>query len=468
MEWFFRKVNTFNIIKINVGILMILVLSFNAISLFFHEAVSREAQIVFSIISTVILGFVFLVSHFGLARYSKNLKHIGEIAENVSKGSLSDRITNIDKTEEIGLTSWYINDMLDQLESFSREIDGSLKAASENKLSRQVQKLGLRGDFLAISNSINQTIEKIASAQERDHFVQNDLMAILEKFENFDYSESLTANSNQDEIKTLVSKINTLRDSLVKMTKESQKNALFLEEKSSVLNDAMINLVDGTKNEKENILSAKSIIDDIATNSKKTTEISEEMSKLANSTKSQAKGSQDLAQSTVTSMEEIKSATGSMNDSVEAIEQISFQTNILSLNAAVEAATAGEAGKGFAVVAGEVRNLASKSAEATEEIKKLVVQANEKSEMGRENSSIMIENFKKLYETIENTTQMVEQVAQASNKQMSQIDSLHDEITTINNIVQTNSDIADTTSRLGVDLKDISNVIMNDTKLRKF
>ncbi|MFW2308286.1 methyl-accepting chemotaxis protein, partial [Aliarcobacter butzleri] len=75
---------------------------------------------------------------------------------------------------------------------------------------------------------------------------------------------------------------------------------------------------------------------------------------------------------TPSAMNEIHKEVHAINEPITVIDQIAFQTDMLSLNAAVEAAPAGEAGKGFAVVAAGVRNLATRSADAAREIKEIV------------------------------------------------------------------------------------------------
>ncbi len=107
------------------------------------------------------------------------------------------------------------------------------------------------------------------------------------------------------------------------------------------------------------------------------------MSKLANTVVKSSNDGEKLANKTNIAMDEINTQVKAINESISIIDQIAFQTNILSLNAAVEAATAGEAGKGFAVVAQEVRNLANKSTEAAKKIKDLVELANQKANEGK-------------------------------------------------------------------------------------
>ena len=83
------------------------------------------------------------------------------------------------------------------------------------------------------------------------------------------------------------------------------------------------------------------------------------MTALSNEVTTSATQGEKLANQTNFAMDEINNQVNLINEAISVIDQIAFQTNILSLNVAVEAATAGEAGKGFAVVAAEVRNLAS-------------------------------------------------------------------------------------------------------------
>ena len=130
-------------------------------------------------------------------------------------------------------------------------------------------------------------------------------------------------------------------------------------------------------------------LDSMAKESKETANGSNEGLSL---TKNIVKDTENLNNQIVTENEIVNNLVQKSDDIAQAIvviDQIAFQTNILSLNAAVEAATAGEAGKGFAVVAQEVRNLASRSADAAKEIKDVVVSIQEETARMKSSSDIV-------------------------------------------------------------------------------
>ena len=116
-------------------------------------------------------------------------------------------------------------------------------------------------------------------------------------------------------------------------------------------------------------------------------------------------------------MEEINETSDQIANIIKTIEDISFQTNILSLNASIEAARAGEAGKGFAVVAGDVGQLAGKTAEAAKNTTALIKTSLAAVENGTVMANATAKMLDKIVKETEDTAQVIDQIAEASQEQ---------------------------------------------------
>ncbi len=116
-------------------------------------------------------------------------------------------------------------------------------------------------------------------------------------------------------------------------------------------------------------------------------------------------------------MAEISEHSDKVANIIKTISDIAFQTNLLALNAAVEAARAGEAGKGFAVVADEVRNLSQRSAQAARETEQLITSTLESVKKGSTITSRLTESFKGIKSGTSNVGHQLDQIANAANEQ---------------------------------------------------
>lgn len=124
---------------------------------------------------------------------------------------------------------------------------------------------------------------------------------------------------------------------------------------------------------------------------------------------------------------------------IKTIEEIAFQTNVLALNASVEAAHAGSAGKGFSVVADEVRSLANKSGEAAQNTSSLISQSVQDIKVGAESTDHAISAMQLINECIESIKMLMDEIASASVQQSEMITSVEKGIKEISRVVQTNS-----------------------------
>ncbi|BAK72838.1 MAG: methyl-accepting chemotaxis protein [Arcobacter sp.] len=233
-----------------------------------------------------------------------------------------------------------------------------------------------------------------------------------------------------------------------------------LNENTKILSGASNNLSTSSNQQAASLEETAAALEEITATIQANTQATTDMSKLAQNVTHSAKNGQELANLTAKSMDDINVEVSSINEAIEVIDQIAFQTNILSLNAAVEAATAGEAGKGFAVVAQEVRNLANRSAEAAREIKNIVELASKKAKEGKEISDNMINGYKELNENISNTIVTIDKVANASKEQERGIVQINDAINMLDQATQKNAQVADQISTMASNIALMSNSLV--------
>ncbi|AXX89732.1 chemotaxis protein [Arcobacter suis] len=296
----------------------------------------------------------------------------------------------------------------------------------------------------------------------------NSVLITLDSYAKYDFTKTTNSSNLQGELGFLVENVNKLGKEITSMLIENMKNGLTLENSSNVLLKN-VNILNTSSNEAATSLEeTAAALEEVTSNIRATTQNISEMANLANDVTLSAKNGEKLAYQTTGAMEDINNQVNAINEAISIIDQIAFQTNILSLNAAVEAATAGEAGKGFAVVAAEVRNLANRSAQAAQEIKKLVENAKEKANQGKDIATVMITGYEKLNENIIQTINLISDVRNGSKEQLTGIEQINDAVNLLDRQTQQNATIATQTKDIAILTDKIAKIVVKDANSKEF
>jgi methyl-accepting chemotaxis protein len=202
-------------------------------------------------------------------------------------------------------------------------------------------------------------------------------------------------------------------------------------------------LAQGTTEQAASIEELSSSIADIAETIKENAAIALKTSSLSNDIKDSAEKGNNQMNDMITAVGEINEASRNISKIIKTIDDIAFQTNILALNAAVEAARAGQHGKGFAVVAEEVRNLASKSAEAAKDTGDMIQNSMEKAELGTRIAGETARSLTYIVAGINESSLLIAEIAEASEKQSHGIVQINVGIDQVAQVVQQNSATAE-------------------------
>ena len=416
-----------------------------------------------------IIGFVFTYLTITLITNSlEKLKNgmVGFFAF-LNKESHKSSMIEISSNDEFGQMAQIINENISKIEISIKKDDEFVK-----DISRFVDELS-KGNMLAKiqkdSDTPNLKELKILLDKLQDyleHTIARDLNMLISVLESFK-REDFTARFPNPYAKVAII-INELGDVISNLLKQSLSIGLTLDAGSDKLLKN-VNILNTSSNQaaaslEETAAALEEITSTVVSNATNVVQ----MAKYSEQVSVSAKKGQELAKSTTIAMDDITNQVNAINEAISVIDQIAFQTNILSLNAAVEAATAGEAGKGFAVVAAEVRNLASRSAEAAKEIKAIVGDATEKANYGKSISYQMIAGYEELLENITKTTQTIEEIARASKEQEAGITQINDAVTGLDRQTQQNATIAGETKEIALETDTIAKEIVADAMKKEF
>ena len=294
------------------------------------------------------------------------------------------------------------------------------------------------------------------------------ILDVLEKYSSYNYLNKVSTNGLKEQLLALANGVNSLGDSVTSMLKENKSNGLTLEQSSNVLllNVDKLNL--SSNEAAASLEETAAALEEITSNIRNNTESIAKMSMLSNGVTKAVNEGQAMANQTTTAMDEINVQVNLVNEAIGVIDNIAFQTNILSLNAAVEAATAGEAGKGFAVVAQEVRNLATRSAEAAKEIKAIVERATVKANEGKNIATNMIDGYKNLNSNISSTMNLISDIENASKEQLLGIEQINDAVNQLDQQTQQNAMIASQSHDIALSTDEIAKLIVSDANQKEF
>jgi methyl-accepting chemotaxis protein len=310
------------------------------------------------------------------------------------------------------------------------------KAGSTGDLALSPADVDIIGKFAKVKDEIGQTIGNAASFVGHVTNISNELQTIA----NGDLTAEVKLLSNSD---TMGKALKQMVDNLNNMFGNIQTSTTQVSVGSKQVADGAQSLAQGATEQAASIQQLSASIGEIATKTKDNAEIADRTAKLSDSIKNNAlKGSQQM-DDMITAVKEINDASQSISKIIKTIDDIAFQTNILALNAAVEAARAGQHGKGFAVVAEEVRNLASKSAEAAKDTGDMIQNSMEKAEYGSQIAGDTATSLKEIVEGISESSQLISDIASASEEQSLGISQINVGIDQVAQVVQQNSATAE-------------------------
>jgi len=363
-------------------------------------------------------------------------------------------------TQEMNEQIVKTENLIEQDKKVVKEIDDVIGKVLNGFFCYTVKEKGATSEVEALRNSINTMLDSTKVKLDNvntilDNFASNNF--------SFNLDENSVKNGMSGEIGSLYTSTILLGNNISQLMAMIENAGNELDRSTQILSTSSQTLSKSSNEQAASLEETAASIEEITANIQNNSQNVQQMSNLSDELNNSANVGSSLANKTSTAMDEINDKVTAISEAIQIIDQIAFQTNILSLNAAVEAATAGEAGKGFAVVAAEVRNLAARSAEAANDIKSLVEDASLKSNDGKTIATEMITGYESLNQKVIQTKHMIDDVSSATKEQEEGMIQINDAVNSLDKVTQENASTSAQIDNLSSEVSSLSTRLINIT-----
>lgn len=277
---------------------------------------------------------------------------------------------------------------------------------------------------------------------------------ILRKMAQGDYREHIEIRSNKD---VMNKSINELLDSNIKSVSSIREIAEQVANGASEIESGAQTVAEGANEQAGSVEEFRSIIDNLTNVAKQNSNSVSEVNRETMLAAERLAETGNIMDDLVKSLEQVAGSAKEITKIMQLIDTIAFQTNILSLNAAVEAARAGQHGKGFAVVADEVRTLATKSADAAKETEAMLAANFSNMENESDKAALGNESIQRVTEAAEVVRTSVQKIDDDAQRQAEAIEDMMVRIEEFSAVIQKNSTMSEESATSATYLTSLAN-----------
>ena len=267
-------------------------------------------------------------------------------------------------------------------------------------------------------------------------------------------ASSFYIQSRNDEIGELLNSFNDMKSKFSQMIKEILMSSEEIANAANELYQGSEDLAKRTEYQASSLEETASSMEEMASTIKSSAQNSVDGNNVMISSRNAVAEGGSVIADTAKMIEEVYESSAKIRDITKVIENIAFQTNILALNASVEAARAGDQGRGFAVVASEVRNLAQNSQASAKDITVLIEDIYEKINKSAEMARHSQEIFSDIESKIEETSKIMSDISQTAIEQEAGVDQVNSAVSKMDSITQQNASLVEESTAASKSLLD--------------